>query len=696
MAIDDTCAECRILHVELDGVASNSTAVMHCARLAWQQADLGRSFVVNVSQVRTNFGAAREPASAHVAHWLLDTGHVWTRRCFPFMVIGATAASVLDAEADTPIVDRSSAQTEARDPAALRTAAGEALARGDFAAALALYEQLSALDRSDAHAVREAGRAAHALGEFARAAALLRRAAARANQDPDPELHYLLGEALFALGQLHDARREHDLVEQQLAGLAPSRQSQLWLARVYTRRGELARADALYQALAPPADQPVDLEVALARAEAHTLNKDWDGARRILEDLLARAPRHARAQDMLAWTLEASGREADELALRAVIARQPTSRQMFDYARALERSGDFAAALRAYRSARQLALDGEDPELTASLQRMQQLTSIEVAATVLGRSDANASSLGEQVGLAVPFAGGHHYAFGAWHERLSSDSPTGSRSCSAAELWAALALHHRRLDAVAGADLGLYLPGGGHAPGNQVSWGGFASLRARPIRHLKLALDAELEAPWRDTPLALLEAGHVTGVTANLYGLALGDRVIGNAGVQPRRLTLEAGAGEPGSSQLLGWAGLDVVAWANFASSLTGWTRDDNLRWPTQLADSVVASYRHYELRSSSDPEFMARISMLPRATIDEGSLVARKVLARGRIGVELRGSFGWDHARDLAISRAGASFLAVPTLSSRIALTFDIGAESTSGFGDQVRAGWVSYHADL
>lgn len=628
-----------------------------------------------------------------MAHWLLDERHVWRNRYFTFVMSGVVAAGAFDAIAD-PLAAESS-RPPLRDPAALRNAAVQAQDRGEFAVARSLFEQLSALDRTDAFAPREAGRAAHALGDFPRAAELLRRAEALALHAPDPELHYLLGEALFALGQIQDARREHDAVEQQLAGLAPTRQSQLWLARVYARRGELDRADALYRALTPAPDRPVDTEVALNQAEAHILNKDWNGAKLILEDLLARSPRHTRAQDMLAWTLEASGRDGDELALRAVIARHPTSRQMFDYARALERSGNFAAALQAYRGARDLVFDVEDPELTASLYRMKQQNSIEVAASMLGRSDLHARSLGGQVGLAVPFGGEHHFAFGAWQEYLTSE--TGSRSGSAAELWGAVALHRNRFDAVIGGKLDLYLPDDDRDRDSRISRGGFASLRAQPVRHLKVALDGELETLWRETPLALLEGGHVTGATANLYGLALRDRVIANAGVQRRRLVLDAaGGGEARSSQLLGWAGLDVVAWADFASSLDGWVLDDNLRWPTQLADSVVVSLRHYELRSDSDPAFMARISMLPRASIEEGSLVARKVTLRSRLGVELRGSLGWDRTRDLAISRVGASVLTAPTRSSRLSLTFDVGAESPHGFRDQVRTGWVSYHADL
>src|SRR5678815_4047731 len=607
-------------------------------------------------------------------------------------VIAITAAGSLDAEAGAP-----DAEVSTRNVDALRTAAANTLTSGDFAQARVLYEKVSTLDRTDAYAVREAGRAAGALGDFVYAAEALGRADVLASHARDPELHYLRGEALFALGDRKEARREHDLVERELASMTPTRQSQLWLARVYARRGEVARADALYRALTPAPGRPIDAEVSINHAEAYMLNRDWSGAERILNELLARSPNHQRAQDMLASTLEAGGRLDDELMLRARIAgRATTSRQLLDYGRALERSGDFAGALREYRRARGLAGGHNDPELRIALRRMTQRTSLEVAAAVLGRSDSQSTSLGEQIGLAVPFGPAHHYALGARHERMTADAT--SRDGSAGELWAALATHHPAADTIIGGKLGyLDVPGNGSTNG-KLSLSGFASARGQVTRRLKLALDGEVNALWRETPLTLLEGGHVTGATANVYGVALDDRVIVNAGAQRRRLALSGTAGrrDPTTSQLLTWAGLDVIAWTDFEHSLEGGILDENLLWPTQLADSLVVSYRHYELWSDTEPDFMERISMAPRTSIDEASLVARKVMAQSRIGVELRGAIGWDRSRDLATSRGGASLLVTPTRSSRIALTIDVSAESPNGFQGQVRTGWVSYHADL
>jgi hypothetical protein len=123
---------------------------------------------------------------------------------------------------------------------------------------------------------------------------------------------------------------------------------------------------------------------------------------------------------------------------------------------------------------------------------------------------------------------------------------------------------------------------------------------------------------------------------------------------------------------------------------------DDNMLQPAYLADTVVASYRHFELWSDSQPEFSRRLSMVDRASIEEGLLTARKVFGRNRLGAELRGALGWNHTRAAAISHIGVSLLATPTRSSRISLSFDLGVESPSGFREQVRTGAVSYHADL
>jgi tetratricopeptide (TPR) repeat protein len=619
-------------------------------------------------------------------------------RVAAILSVGVVAMAALDSEADP---DGAQAGSSApRDVDAVRKEAGEALARGDLSRAHVLYERVSRLDPADAHAAREAGRAALALGDLAAGVSALTRADTLASHAPDPELHYLRGEALYALGQRDLARRDQILVERELRLAPPTRQSQLWLARVYARRGELARADLIYRSLTPPVDQPVDAEVSIHHAESCLLARDWHGAQRVLRALLARAPDHPRARELLASSLEASGDLEDELALREDLARHATtSRPVLDYGRALERSGDYAAALRVYRQAQVLAggTGPADPELTSAVRRMRQRTSIELAATALGQSDPETTSLGEQVGIAVPFGSAHHLALSAWREHLAARDR--SRAGAAGELSAAVALHGQQADVTAGAKLGLRdLRGQDGATDRGVSGSGFAQLRGRPMHALKLTLDTELNALWRETPRSLLEGGHVTGATVHAYGIALASRLIVDAGTQIRRLVLpgQGGGHAPMTSQLLGWVGLDAVLWTNFGHVLEGEVLDDDMVQPATLADGVVAGYRHFELRSDSSPDFLQRMSMVGRASIEEASLTARKVFAASRLGIELRGILGWDRSREVALSHLGMSLLAAPTRSSRISLSLDLGAESPHGFQGQARSGWVSYHADL
>jgi tetratricopeptide (TPR) repeat protein len=616
-----------------------------------------------------------------------------------FMMAAIAVIAAIAPEANAGSAPPGPSDRRDADADALRKDAGEALSRGEFARARALYEEVSRLDRADARAVREAGRAALAQGDLVYAVDALTRADVLAGHAPDPELHYLCGEALYTLGRRDEGRREHVLVERDLGEAPPTRQAQLWLARVYARRGELARAELRYRALTP-AGQPVDVEVALHHAESDLLARDFGGAERVLRDLLARVSDHRRARELLAASLEGSGDLDGELAVREGLARgQAASRPVFDYGRALERAGDWAAALRAYRRASALAGGPErtDPELASALGRMTGRTSVELAASVETRSDPQTTSLGEQVGIAVPFGSAHHVALSAWRERLTArDTPAGGW---AGELAAAMALHGRRADAIAGGKLGVRdLRTGDGSPDRGASWSGFADLRGRPSRHLELSLDAEVNALWRETPSNLLDGGHTTGATVHAYAIALGSRLIIDSGAQGRRLVLPGlvGGPDPTASQVLGWTGLDAVLWVDHEHALGGEILDDGMRWPAQLASALVAGYRHFELWSDAQPEFTRRIAVASRASIDVGTLTARKVFAGGRLGVELRSLLGWDHAREVAISRIGGSLLVTPTRSSRISLSLDLGVESPTGFRGQTRTGWVSYHADL
>jgi tetratricopeptide (TPR) repeat protein len=151
-----------------------------------------------------------------------------------------------------------------------------ALDAGQFERARKLYQILLLTDPDDAWAQRESGRAAHAAGQFEIAVDELRRAHELAGDHSDPELHYLLGEALYALSRDDEARVAHARAEQDIGPSPVERLPSLWLARIHARRGELERAEAIYGRLARGAVD--DVEVMLMWTEARIFSGDWTGA----------------------------------------------------------------------------------------------------------------------------------------------------------------------------------------------------------------------------------------------------------------------------------------------------------------------------------------------------------------------------------------------------------------------------------
>src|SRR4029077_3061476 len=136
---------------------------------------------------------------------------------------------------------------------------------------------------------------------------------------PDPELHYLRGEALYVLERDEEARREHHIAELVIALQPAGRMEKLWLARIYARRGYVVLADRLYESMLPPPPEH-DTEVALNQADAHLLNKDWTGGAWLLRRYLALDPKNVRGREMLGSALEAGGDLDGELEVRASLA----------------------------------------------------------------------------------------------------------------------------------------------------------------------------------------------------------------------------------------------------------------------------------------------------------------------------------------------------------------------------------------
>lgn len=179
-------------------------------------------------------------------------------------------------------------------------AARDAMGKGDFTQARRVFAKLLAQHPNDPRTLREAGRCAHAQGDFEFAVKALGRASYLAQGADDPELHYLRGESLLALGRKDEGQYELDLARAQLGESPTDRREILWLARLEALDGQTDKADARYRTLQPLNHFGKEYaEIMLLRVEAHTLNREWAGAERILRELLAEQPDAGRARS---WT----------------------------------------------------------------------------------------------------------------------------------------------------------------------------------------------------------------------------------------------------------------------------------------------------------------------------------------------------------------------------------------------------------
>lgn len=587
-----------------------------------------------------------------------------------------------------PLVGTAAANPTATPPEieTIRAYAQQAIAEGRFGAATSLYQSLIERAPRDLHALREGGRAAHADRDFATAAALLGRAAAITTSS-DPELRYLLGEALWALGREGEARIAYARAQHEIGSTPTERLPRLWLARILGRLGDRKAADAIYEAMA--ITSPADPEVALAHAEMHASVGNWARAEETIERFLYVRPTHPRAREMLAWITEAQGQIARELELRAALAStSKDARPVRDYGRALERSGDWAAALKTYRRALRLSGGADDHDLAIAQRRMAQRMSIEVAAGATAKSDPAAGAVGAFTGVALPFGRAHHLAMGAAHERVFKEG----EEATASELFVAVSMRDTATQVVGGARMGMT----DSVHGTSTKPGAFAVLRHALGRHLQLGADAELDAVWRETPSATLLGGSSDSATAHVWGFGAGRRIVVDSGAQVRRLHLGSEQMEASSTQLFVWGGADLAVWRDFSAQAAGEVLDETLLQPAFLASSVVVSYRHYETYSSSTAMFSERLTLAERASIDEASLTVRRAALAGRLAIEARTGLGYDWARELWLARGGLSLWIAAGSASRISLTFDLAKESAHAIEGKRLSGGMAYHVDL
>lgn len=621
----------------------------------------------------------------------------------PTKAAGAPLQPPGDAHEDR---ERDDAEIDEADEAAeaLRAEAAATLARGEFERARREFEKVLRLLPMDPQAQRDAARAAQAAGEFEYSVKALERAHHFDHHGPDPELHYLRGEALYVLEREEEARREHRIAELEIGVNPDDRLKKLWLGRIYARRGQLYRADEVYESLWPPAPK-LDEEVALNHADAHLMHQDWAGGEEVLERMLARNPDHLRARKMLAWALEAQGKVDEELPVRASIARdEPTAQNERDWGRALERVSDFRGAHARYEAARQASGGGADETLALSIVRMKNRITPEVAGGLSGRRDPLAQSLREQVGIAVPFGPRHNVSLLAWREDAQSllDRPGTLPSDTGAVTGIApsvLLAARGGSSLLLGAELRYLNTIRRGIEQNAWRGGGFGEGVLSISKNAEINVRGDYNTQWNDSAVTISEGGTMTGVTSHLYLFPRDRSVLFDAGAQFRRLSLLSPAGSAGAAaqQGLFFGGMDVVLWKSPARLLRAESLDTSLVRRTYLNDAGILSYRHYQLFGESSPAFLSRLNLAQRAAIHSGTANLRKVFA-GRVGVDARGGIGYDTARTLFLYSAGGSLMVAPSSSwsSRLMVSYDFAKESAVGFEGSRHTGWVTYHADL
>lgn len=566
-----------------------------------------------------------------------------------------------------------------------------ALAKGDYPRAWHFFWRLLQIDPYDTRALRECGRIAHAMGKFSAAVDLLGRVDALSAGVPDPELHYLRGEALTVLGKKADAEREIDRAKEEIGGNPSDRRHVLWLARIEALRGNVKEALALYDAtIAGESTADQRAEVALLRIETHALNKRWGDAERELRAFLADRPDHPRAREMLAWVLDARGKLDESVVVRSVLAEEWTDhpRRTEAYARSLERSLRYPEALDHYREARELGVR----DLGDEIGRLERRLAPEIYAGMARRDDPSGVIDGWSVGASIPVARRARVALTGTRESTSRGVQMSQGETQSAT---ALALVESRQGGMLGIGVTAQQLGENDEEVRSAI-GGSALARTSPRRRIQLHTRLDLDLPWRESASTIRGGGRYDMAAVQIYAGPGSRRVLFSGGGQARRLSLTAtGLDAMDADQLLGFAGVDWVPWRSPGRVSRAEVFDDELIAPRALSSSAVLSLRHYEM--TSDNPFGSELVLIERSSIDELSGIFRHVLDRGgRLGTELRGGVGYDWRRDVRIWRAGASALLSATASSRLTLDYDVASESGTGLSGRRHAGALVLHVDL
>jgi hypothetical protein len=437
--------------------------------------------------------------------------------------------------------------------------------------------------------------------------------------------------------------------------------------------------------------------VTLERAAALVQSREFARAAAMLQDLLSADPANRRASELLGFALESLGDIKRERRVRSALAAEfpGDPRVQADYGRVLERSGDEAGALRAYRHARELSASGPTAELDAAIERMKGRTAPEVGAPLAVTTDPGATSSRVQAGAAVACGSGRRLAL------LGTRYDANSRSSQDATASAALALSFVRHGAGASWTLGPRLhvisPRGART---DVGAGGAFAGRAAFGRALEAEGGAGVETPWDEAPIAVLHGGRTTAAEGHLYSPWFSRRLLLQIGARRRRLSIlnpdSRATRRPEAWQSLWVAGADVILWTRPGAAVRGEMLDEALVAPTTLSSAFTLGYRHYDESTRTSPEFAAHIGLAPRASVDEASVAVTLAPPQGRLGIDLRAGLADDSARGARAWRAGGAVIWAPESAIRFALGYEQASEVVTSLVGLRRTGWLSFHVDL
>ena len=347
-----------------------------------------------------------------------------------------------------------------------------------------------------------------------------------------------------------------------------------------------------------------------------------------------------------------------------------------------------------------------------SYNRMRYRTSPELTAGASVRSDPQAWAWRLQAGASLPFGIRNHLAFMALHD-ISGDwranqvvganvfDKNGSITTLASQLFLG---YWGEGYLLAGLDGRFSTASGVTADGQtllgtnrSIDIGGHGELDVTPLRFMRVNVHIDINEQWYEAPIAVHEGGTMTGAISHVYLYPKTRWVLFDGGASVRQLSLRPrrrGSRSRRADQLLAWAGLDFNLWTSYTRIVKQRSHGRTAGAARVHERRAGASYRNYQLFTESQPDF--RISLAPRASINNGSVIFRKVLFGGRAGLDLHGGGGWDNYRHHTLAQAGGGITVATGWRTRVLATYDLAYETATGLSGTLHIGWLTFHVDL